>query len=93
MSEFLKCDAPGCDHVEDIDRITADDIGRPCPKCGADLLSQSDYDAYAAVFRPAMQAMIDAGLAEWATKADPPEQRISVHFHDGELRVSAGKKG
>lgn len=43
----LKCDNPNCDFVdmsiaiEDYDKW----LNKPCPKCGANLLTQEDYDA------------------------------------------------
>ena len=39
----LKCDADGCGHEETIDEIKASHIGTPCPKCGANLLTEEDY--------------------------------------------------
>ncbi len=42
----LRCDVPGCgyqtDYAETWETI-ADCIGRPCPKCGASLLTAEDY--------------------------------------------------
>lgn len=41
----IKCDNPNCDfkdmgvRVEDYDKW----LNRPCPKCGADLLTEKDY--------------------------------------------------
>lgn len=43
MLNYLKCDEPGCDHREFIGDLTRDLIGKPCPKCGANLLTKSDY--------------------------------------------------
>ena len=39
---YLLCDA--CGHRDLVDGYHADLIGRPCPKCGADMLTQKDYD-------------------------------------------------
>lgn len=43
----LKCDNPDCDFVDM--SIEIDDYDKwlnvPCPKCGANLLTQEDYDA------------------------------------------------
>lgn len=91
MSEFLKCDADGCDHVEHMAEITADMVGRPCPKCGANLLTQGDFTTYMSMVRPLMQGLIDAGLSQPATADTPPEQRVSVNYHDGTLKVSGLK--
>lgn len=43
--QFLKCDAEGCDHKESVSEITADLIGKPCPKCGANLLTKDDFES------------------------------------------------
>jgi hypothetical protein len=95
MSEFLKCDAEGCDHREDVAKITADMVGKPCPKCGANLLTQADWDVYDAAFRPLMEAMEKAGLSRLATQADrenPAAVMLSVNHHDGAtiLQVKRG---
>lgn len=43
---YLKCDAVGCDHVEFHEgHITLGMIGKECPKCGANLLTEEDYYA------------------------------------------------
>ena len=40
----VKCDAPCCDYTND--KVTLDDyssyVNKPCPKCGANLLTESD---------------------------------------------------
>lgn len=89
MSEFLKCDADGCDHLEHMVEITADMVGKPCPKCGANLLTQHDFDVYLAVFRPAMQAMIDEGLVLPGGPDTPRENLIKVNYHEGQLTVTS----
>ena len=38
MTAFLQCDADGCGHHETVPEISRDLIGKPCPKCGANLL-------------------------------------------------------
>lgn len=46
MTEALKCDAPGCDHIQYFGKITADMVGMPCPKCSADLLTSEDWQKW-----------------------------------------------
>jgi hypothetical protein len=90
MGEFLKCDADGCcNHREDVAEITADMVGKPCPKCGANLLTHGDFEVYVAVFRPMMAAMHEAGLSRPATATDMAEAKnlMSLNYHEGELRV------
>jgi len=46
MSEHLNCDAEGCNHVEQVGTITEEMVGLPCPKCGANLLTAEDWEAW-----------------------------------------------
>jgi hypothetical protein len=44
----IKCDAPGCDYHQDDEPVNEgfrEWLNRPCPKCGANLLTQADLDA------------------------------------------------
>lgn len=43
----LICDATGCDYAEPLENIPppASLIGKRCPKCGANLLTEADYNA------------------------------------------------
>ncbi len=51
----IQCDAPGCDYAinegewgdtpEEIKASSEAYLNKPCPKCGAPLLTQADYDA------------------------------------------------
>lgn len=38
----LKCDAPGCDYVDPTAPVDETQLNRPCPKCGANLLTEAD---------------------------------------------------
>lgn len=91
MSEFLKCDAEGCDHVEDVAEITVDMVGKPCPKCGANLLTPEDWTFYSTVFRPGLDALAAAGLDVRAGKDTPADERAAFNYHDGEIRISLPK--
>ena len=86
MGEFLKCDADGCDHVESVTEITEAMVGMPCPKCGASLLTQSDWDAWRLVFRPGIDLARDLGLMTTDVEPGTPGA-VRVHYHDGELNV------
>lgn len=46
MVHYLKCDAKGCMHLEVHPELTWDMVDKPCPNCGANLLTQADADAY-----------------------------------------------
>jgi hypothetical protein len=91
MSEFLKCDAAGCDHRETVGEITADMVGKACPKCGSNLLTEEDWTFFSTVFRPGMHALAAAGLDMRAGEDTPPDQRAAFNYHNGEIRISLPK--
>lgn len=85
MRFHLKCDATGCDHRESHPEPSDDLVGRPCPKCGANLLTQADYDEVMQHTWPALVLLEKLGVVrepESGEKAD-----LSINYHDGELRV------
>lgn len=81
----LQCDAPACDHVEELAEITADLIGKPCPRCGANLLTEEDFIA-----GRAMLATLEAVAEVLPTsKSKNPEYvRMSINPHAGEVNVT-----
>ena len=60
----LQCDVNGCDYIDTT--INADDykdlIGTPCPKCGASLLTQADYDAIMEMLKME-KTLMDLGIS------------------------------
>lgn len=85
MSEYLKCDAHGCDHVETLDRITSDMVGKACPACGANLLTKDDWEYHDKFMRPAMEAMEALGLTQRAKMGEAGAVRVG--YHNGELSM------
>lgn len=82
MEETLRCDAEGCDHIEVVGTITADMIGRPCPKCGANLLTESDWEAwkpYAEMMRVVSQIVPE--------KSDDPKVKLSAGLHGKKIQI------
>lgn len=87
----LKCDARNCDYVNDT--IQIDDyvqwIDAPCPQCGANLLTQADYDQVqimkAAVsivngMSPAHLAAIEQATSVILGKTPDPNQQALMRF-------------
>lgn len=88
MGGVLQCDEDDCDHVEEVEAISEDMIGKPCPKCGASLLTQEDYDFWVERIQPAFDLMRELGLAvELPADAAPPEgmAKVSVHAHNNTI--------
>ncbi len=83
----LKCDANGCDHVELVESINAGLVGKPCPKCGANLLTEEDHSASERMVE--VVALINGFIG----KVDVPEgiepSRIAASFnpHAGALNI------
>lgn len=77
--KYLTCDAPGCDHQEDMSALTEDLIGRPCPKCGASLLTREDYEAGIRLYSM-MDVLEKAGMVK-AAPVDTTGEKAQVNFH------------
>lgn len=89
----LRCDAPGCDFIEPGPMpFTRDLIGRPCPKCGASLLSERDYRDTLRQF-----AAIDFinRYFGWLGSEKLPEgaRSLAIRTHDGEVTAVLRKPG
>lgn len=92
MTGFLKCDAEGCDHLETIEGLTEDLIGKPCPKCGADLLTREDYEEGMKI--EVMMKMLKAmGLAVEVPASGDMDglALLTVGTHNGETNIKIGK--
>lgn len=85
---YLKCDADGCGCRVPVEAISADDIGRPCPRCGSNLLTEGDFQAYERVM-----AAIDSLNAAAAVLGIRPEDGstriVEIGHHDGTTTIFA----
>lgn len=86
MSAVLNCDAAGCGHVEPVEAIIEADIGRLCPKCGANLLTRADFDYWAANIEPVFRILSEAGLLR-EVEGDEPSALVSFGYHDGKTTI------
>jgi len=85
---FLKCDAESCDHIETVPAISREFIGMPCPKCGANLLTDKDCEDWLAAIQPGIDVMKAVGLFVDGTPEGQPVNRVRVHLHDCTMTVS-----
>jgi hypothetical protein len=78
--EYLKCDSPSCDYFE-LTPIVIENVGKPCPKCGANVLTEDDY-----IDHHKMMAGIDAEN-EVALAANPKASKIlmAIYSHNGQV--------
>ncbi len=86
MSEFLKCDAAGCDHFE-MTAVTIDVVDKPCPKCGANLCTKEDF-----VLFKSLSAASEAATA--VILRDDPEAQldlVATNVSNGRIRIAPGK--
>lgn len=91
MLGFLKCDAEGCDHQENHEVIGEDLVDKPCPKCGANLLTRRDFED-GRVMLAALRLLESAGLAKLGS--DPgsavPEghELVTTRVHQGKIYIN-----
>ncbi|WP_052465768.1 zinc ribbon domain-containing protein [Phaeobacter sp. S60] len=87
MSEVLKCDAAGCGHVEQVMHITAEHVGMPCPKCGSNLLTRQDWEAW----RPIQALMLAASSLDSAGSGEKIELNVRVHGEKTSIEITKPK--
>lgn len=93
MTAYLKCDEPDCDHVEYHKKISAEMIGKPCPKCGANLLTEEDFRA-AALITFILKPLKFLGLMKEYTPGDEvPEGMtlVNINPHKDKLNITEGE--
>lgn len=78
MFNQLICDAPKCDHLEPIEALTEDMIGKACPSCGANLLTREDFEA-ASKMEAAFNLLKSAGILTDEDSEDAVELRVNPH--------------
>lgn len=86
MTMNLICDEPTCDHKEDVGALSEDMIGKPCPKCGSDLLTRQDYEE-------GLKCQAVIGMLKAAGLAKDPVDgedgvKMSINPHAGTLNIS-----
>jgi hypothetical protein len=78
--EYLKCDTPSCDHFE-MTPIVIENVGKPCPKCGANILTPNDFIDY-----HKMKAGINAeNQVVFAANPRSPTILMAAHAHGGQV--------
>jgi hypothetical protein len=83
----LICDAAGCGHVELVEAITSDLIGRSCPKCGADLLTAEDFKN-AKTIETAVSICNDLIPMDQSQEESKAGLVCSINPHAGDLNIT-----
>lgn len=76
----LKCDAEGCDYEETVEATSQnvnEFIGKPCPKCGANLLTEADAAALHMLFA----AVATVNLAHGPAADDEPMENFPISMN------------
>ena len=89
MPAFLKCDAAGCDHVEDVEAITPELIGKPCPKCGSNLLTEADCEAWLAMVQPGIELAKKLGLLVDRAPSGDDLVKLRLGLHENQFTATA----
>lgn len=91
MTAFLQCDADGCGHHETVPEISRDLIGKPCPKCGANLLTEADCEAFLSDVMPVVEFAKALGLLQPIIGDIGPDDIVtSFHHHEATTTVQMG---
>lgn len=86
----LKCDALACEYKDENVKVEdyAKYIDRPCPECGASLLTQADYYHVQNLLR-VLDMFSGLPQQEVAETADGQQAKISLELNGtGELRMN-----
>lgn len=83
----LRCDNPKCDHVDPNQPFGKHLIGKPCPKCRANLLTERDYKIAARIVM--MVNLVNFCLGWLFGTEEPPKttQRTRVDVRHGTAKV------
>lgn len=81
----LICDVPSCGHVQEIEDLSAKYINMPCPKCGANLLTEEDFEAGMKSLA-IVQVLGALGLAVHPDSSDKGTL-MSVNPHAGNINI------
>lgn len=75
----IQCDAEGCDYIDET--VKLDDyenwLNKPCPKCGANLLTQEDLDIVN-IIKATIEMFNAAGLVP-ETEADMKSFKVNMN--------------
>lgn len=83
---FLQCDTKGCDHIEKTPDYGPQYIGMPCPKCGANLLTQEDFDAAQPMYA-AIEILKKMGLVGGEIEQGKEYTALSLGHHNGKTKI------
>ena len=84
---YLRCDEKHCDHTEQIEELLQEHVGKPCPKCGANLLTQKDFEISKA-FMGVFNTLESMGLVRPAEDSTESGTKINVNVYNGEIKFS-----
>lgn len=82
----LVCDNPVCDHVDPPQSFGPHLIGKPCPKCGEDLLTVKDYMDVERLISAVN--WVNRWFGWMGTEEPKGTHPIKMRVHDGKLNVS-----
>lgn len=84
MGMFLKCDAPTCDHQEMVADYGPHLIDKPCPICGANLLTKQDFEE-AEPLRLLVKGLEALGLT--SARGTDQDAMVKVGQHAGKTTI------
>lgn len=82
----LKCDAENCDFSEEVADISAKLIGKPCPKCGTNLLTEVDYKATVAL--KAAVDLLNTFVGPVSNTYSPEPALVLINPHQNKITIT-----
>ena len=82
---YLVCDAEGCDYKGDHGELRQELVGTPCPKCGADLLTQRDFEDGMRL-KEEIDLLVKLGILS-REMTDDAVGFLELHTHAGKVKI------
>jgi hypothetical protein len=73
--------------MEQIEELLQKHVGKACPKCGANLLTQKDFEI-AKAFKGVLDTFESMGLVLPAEDSAESGTKINVNVYNGEIKFS-----
>lgn len=83
----LVCDESDCDYTGPLgEALTSSVIGKPCPDCGSNLMTERDFDSARKLFK--LFDTVNKWLGWMGTETPTGNYKnISIHHHHGKTEI------
>ena len=82
----LMCDADGCGHVQEIEKLSRELIGMKCQLCGENMLTEAEFLSGLKV-EGMIDLLVKLGLATDEENATENHVKVEINPHGGDLNM------